>query len=418
MGKLSKLLCSIILFTLLLTLLSACEQEHFTNDDIITTTISVSEAAPENVVPNNMEAVMLSKLDSLDEEEPFSSYSFEFTNYDDRYLVNAELNAYHTAMTLSIEDNQFNYSTYEIYPPDKYMLNIPYSQSSANTVCNIIKNTANSVSVPGLLQFDFYLSDFSDETLPYKVSKFYSIKDNEMCEVTLMDVSGTGSAVMSYTGDTNLYYTEPNVLMPAPVVYESESGRLAADVYTYTLIPDNMTMLKDKMELGTSSPIYYGYACHAVANSIYQYFTTSSLNVSDFGNYIDVTAQNSDISEHYLKVDDPRFIGVESLRNYCKGYFSDKIVETMFLNAPQKYRDFENGELYTLLADYPYDYSLGKLTITNYIESDGVYTFRTAQEKLDEFGNVTGTIDGGDFVVSIPDEQGNFIVSQYRYPFS
>lgn len=417
MGKLSKLLFSIII-TLLLTLLCACEQEFFESDQITTTIVTENSNSPENIVPNNKEAVMLSKLDSLDEEEPFTSYTFEFTNYDDKYLVNAELNAYHTAIVLSIEDNQFGYSTYEIYPPDKYMLNIPYSQSSANTICTVIKNTVNAASVPGLLQFDFYLSDFSDETLPYKVSKFYSILDNNMIEVILMDISGTGSTVLQYTGDTSLCYTEPNVLMPAPIVYEDENGRLTADVYTYTLIPESMVMLKDKMDLATSSPIYYGYACQAVANSIYQYFTTSSLNVSDFGSYIDDTAQNSDISEHYLKVDDPRFTGVESLRNYCKGYFSEKIVETMFLNAPQKYRDFENGELYTLLADYPYDYSLGKLTITNYIESDGVYTFRTSQEKLDEYGNVTGTIDGGDFVVSIPDEQGNFIISQYRYPFN
>ena len=414
--KLSKLLCSIIFLTMLLTFLSACEQDNFNYDEVTTTTTS-SETL-QNVVPNNKEAVMLSKLDNSVDEEPFSSYFFEFTNYEDKYLINVKLNEYHTAIVLTIEDNQFNYSSFEIFPPDKYMLNIPYSQSTANTVCKVIKNTTNSDSVPGVLQFDFYLSDFSDETLPYMVSKFYSIKDNEMCEIAMLDITENGSINMNYTEDVDLYYTEPNVLMPLPVVYENENGRLTADVYTYKLDPENMVMVKNKVDLSTSLPIYYGYASHAIANEIYKYFTISTLNVSDFGNYYEIESQASDIIERYFKVDDPRFTTLESLREYCSDYFSDKIVDTMFLNAPQKYREFGENELYTILADYPYDYSLGKLTIKSYIENEDSYTFRTTQEKLDEFGNVTGVIDSGDFVVTIPNEQGEFIISQYRYPYS
>ncbi len=408
-----------VLLTSFVMLLSSCEREESAGQ--ISgggVEISATESNYVNIAPSNRAAVMKINIeDALIEDKPFTSYSFEFSNFKDKYIITAELNANHTEIVLNIEDNQFDFTTLNIKAPDKYMINIPQSQATANQVCTVIKNTVNDTPFPEILKFDFYLSDFSDESLPYKVSRFYAVKDNRLTPITLVDGDSGIRFANQYTGDTSLYHTEVDKFMPEPVVYTDENERLNADIYTYTFDPEAMVMIKNKVDIKTADPIYYGYACHAAADDIYRYFTSTGLNVDSSGEYIEVETPNNDISEYYFAVDDERFTGLESLREFVSGYFSPRIVDMMFLNAPQKYRDF-NGSLYTIAGDYAVNKSLGKLTITGYVENEDGYTFTTKQETLDDYGNVTDYIDGGDFTVVSEGRGSDFIITRYRYPYS
>lgn len=419
MQFLSKSFLAALIISITLTGTS-CQSE---NAEIAQDTLSTSASSPaqsdnQNIVRNNSSAALLSKYDNaMQDAEPFSSYTFEFSVAEDKYIITAELSADHRQIVLSIEDNQFNFSTYIISAPEKYMNYIPYSQSKASQICSLIKNNIDETSVPDILQFDFYLADYSEENLPNKVSKFYSIKNNEFTEIELLDATSSIVQQMEYTEDTYLYHTEAAVFMPKPKIYTNANGRLEADVDIYSFIPQNMTMTKCNVDSSPSNPLYFGYACHAVADEIYKYFTVTSLNVSDFDNYIEVPVPNSDVSNYFLKVDDERFPNYDSLKQYVSGYFSDRIVNNMFLNAPQKYRDF-NDQLYTIYGDYAVDSTLGKLTITSYTQpSEGIIMYTTAQEKYNENKELTGYIDGGDFTVEYDDINGiNFKLMNYRFP--
>ncbi|MDE6745050.1 MAG: hypothetical protein K2J72_00275, partial [Oscillospiraceae bacterium] len=223
---------------------------------------------------------------------------------------------------------------------------------------------------------------------------------------------------MGYIPESNLYRTENLKFMPEPVVTVNEDGSLETEIITYTLNPNDMTMRRAR-ETWTDfndNPLYYGYAAHAIAGNIYQYFTVTSLNVSDYENYVEVSAADNGDSKYFFKVDDPRFSTLTELRSYTLRYFDEKLVNDMFLKAPQQYRDI-GGELYTILGDGGINDELGKLTITSWDIDGNTITYHTKQEKFNSSKVLDGYVDGGDFVIEV--SGGNsFIVKQYRYPNS
>ena len=183
---------------------------------------------------------------------------------------------------------------------------------------------------------------------------------------------------MVYIPESYLFHTDPLKFMPEPTIGEdAASGRLSAIVVTYTLNPDDMTMRRSFESVSTDN-VYFGYAAHAVAGNIYQYFIATSLNVSDYENYVEISAEGEEQSRYFFKVDDPRFHTVQELRDYVSGYFSEELVDYMFANAPQKYRDID-GELYTILGDGGVNETLGKLTITDFVWQDNTITYHTKQ---------------------------------------
>lgn len=377
--------------------------------------------APENRVLNNPSA-LTSVYYGEAYNEPFSSYTYDFSVYGSNYMITAAPDDIGTGLVLTVEDNQFGFSTFNVTPPAGYMVVLPYSQQYANQVCTIIKSSAEGdASVPDLMKIDFYLSTFEDETLPYTVSRLYSILDNRLVEVEVYDTigetdSGSEDEVferMDYIPDNYLYQTEPLKFMSAPVVEADEEGNLTAKVITYSLNPNDMTIRRAYEDTSVDNPLYYGYAAHAVAGDIYKYFIATSLNVSDYDNYVEVPVAGADYSQYFFRVDDPRFSTVDELRAYAEKYFDKKMVDTMFREAPQQYRDIDGG-LHTLLGDGGMDSSLGKLTITDWIIDENVITYHTKQEKFDENYILTGYVDGGDFVIELTEE--GFIVKEYRYP--
>lgn len=375
------------------------------------------------------------------DDEPFSYYTYDFSVYGNNYMITVTPDEKGTGLDLTVEDNQFSFSKFSVTPPDNYIVDLPHSQQYANKVCTIIKGGSEEGDIPDLLKINFYLIDSSDESLPYSVSRLYSILNDRLVEVEVYNteadpdrsaevpaskIMGRSAAEdnknvldrMGYIPESNLYRTEDLKFMPEPVVTVNEDGSLETEIITYTLNPNDMTMRRAR-ETWTDfndNPLYYGYAAHAIAGNIYQYFTSASLNVSDYENYVEVAAADNGDSRYFFKADDPRFSTLTELRSYTLKYFDEKIVNDMFLKAPQQYRDI-GGELYTILSDGGVNDELGKLTITSFDIDGSTVTYHTKQEKFNSSKALDGYVDGGDFVIEV--SGGNsFIVKQYRYPNS
>lgn len=375
------------------------------------------------------------------EDEPFTSYTYDFSAYDSKYMITVTPNEIGTGLTLSVEDNSFGFSSFSVEPPAGYIVWLPYSQQYASQVCTVIRSGEGNTEVPDLLKIDFYLNSFDDENAPYTVSRMYSILNGNLVEVEVYDtesLEGTALAdgntendgialhlsesltlePLDYIPDSYLYQPEQLVFMPEPEVTVKDDGALEPRIVTYTLNPHDMTMRRKVEECSLDkNPLYYGYAVHAVAGSIYKYFAVTSLNVTDYENYVEIASSDKSAaySQYFFKVDDPRFHTVEELRNYVGRYFSEDITEEMFRSAPQQYRDID-GELYTILGDGGVDDTLGKLTITDWTVNDNVITYHTKQEKFNENRELTDHIDGGDFVVEASGDGSDFTVTKYRYP--
>lgn len=425
--------------------LSGCVAEEAA--EVIEETTAVEAVPAEQNLVRSKTAVGNS-FDEYVESEPFTSYSYDFKVYDSNYMITAAPDETREGLTLTVEDNTFGFSTFHVDPPVNYSVALPYSQEYANEVCTVIKSSDDANTYPDLLKIDFYLSNFEDESLPYTVSRLYSILNNQLVEVEVYDTTGylnaaadeTETAIeaeevpltdeelagmeaapmeeeeyferLDYIPESYLYQTEPLKFMPAPEVYDDGTGRLSARVVTYTLNPDDMTMRRIYETVSTDS-VYFGYMAHAVAGNIYQYFIATSLNVADYENYIEIPIEGEEQSRYFFKVDDPRFHTVQELRDYVSGYFSEELTDYMFAKAPQQYRDID-GELYTILGDGGVNETLGKLTITDFVRQDNVITYHTKQEKFNE-NHEMSYIDGGDFVIELR-EDGTFIVTKYRYP--
>lgn len=394
-------------------------------------------ATPEPLVRN---APPLANGYEIPDDEPFSSYTYDFSVYGSNYMITVTPDEKGTGLDLTVEDNQFSSSKFSVTPPDNYIVKLPYSQQYANQVCTVIKSGSEENDIPDLLKIDFYLIGFSDESLPYSVSRLYSILNDRLVELEVYNteadldhsadvpagkIMGRSAAEdnknvldrMGYIPESDLYRTEKLKFMPEPVVTVNEDGSLETEIITYTLNPNDMTMRRSR-ETWTDfndNPLYYGYAAHAIAGNIYQYFTVSSLNVS-YEDYVEVAAADNGDSKYFFKVDDPRFSTLTELRNYTLRYFDEKLVNDMFLKAPQQYRDI-GGELYTILGDGGINDELGKLTITSWDIDGNTITYHTKQEKFNSSHVLDGYVDGGDFVIEV--SGGNsFTVKQYRYPNS
>lgn len=376
----------------------------------------------ERLVMNNQYA-LTSAYDAEVYSEPFSSYTYDFSVYGSNYMITVTPDETTTGLTLTVEDNQFGFSTFSVTPPGGYMVMLPYTQQQASQVCTVIRGEDYDGAVPDLLKIDFYLSTFEDESLPYTVSRLYSIMDNRLVEVEVYDTIGDAEFPdvdedvferMEYIPDSNLYKTEDDTFMPEPVVTADEDGTLRAKVITYKINYNDMTMRRTYEEVtSVDNALYYGYAAHAIAGDIYKYFIATSLNVSDYENYVEISDTNSDSSQYFFRVDDPRFSTVDEFRAYVGKYFDEKLVSEMFLTAPQQYRDID-GALYTILGDGGMNPNLGKLTITGWVQDGSVITYSTQQETFNDNYEFAGYVDGGNFVIEITDD--GFVVKEYRYP--
>ncbi len=365
-------------------------------------------------------------LDEAISETPFTDYTYDFKVYDDNYMITVTPDEKKTGLTLTLEDKDFKFSTFSVTPPDGYTVYLPYSQNDASTVCTVIRGTESENSLPDILKIDFYLSSMEDETKPYSVCRLYTVSGEKLKEFRVFDMQETSAENSSgeeigFIPETNIFQSETGKFMADPKITVNEDGSLSVSVVTYTVDVFN-TKINCRSEVcGRENPLYYGYAMYAVAGYIYQYFKDTSLNVSDYENYVEIPSADGNSSQYFFKVDDPRFSTVDELRNYVEKYFAPDIVDGMFLSAPQQYRDID-GSLYTIVGDGGHNESLGKCFITGMdepVDADPpTITYHTKQEKFNDEHEMTGYIDGGDFTVQFIDNDQGFLITQYRYPNS
>ncbi|MGN0602803.1 MAG: hypothetical protein ACI4I2_02410 [Oscillospiraceae bacterium] len=407
---------TVLLTSLLATAVVLCscgktgssEIESITGETAAETTASPSDASPQKMI--------VGATASSYEYDPdtFSSYTFSVSDGENNYMITVSNQDNGSSFNIITEDNAFNYSEFTLTAPENYVLNVPFSQDDASSVCTVLKNTADDSIVPDIIQFTFYLDNFdTEEELPYTVKRFYSVKDNAFKEIEVYDISGEK---MDFIPEFTLLRTEGTVFMPVPEVKFAEDGSAEVELEVYDFNADDMTLTKRKQSSDfDTDKLYYGYAAKAVADDIARYFTTTSLNVSDYDNYVVVDSLNSDTSSSYFfYVDDPRFSTKSELESFVKKYFDAKTTDEMFINAPQKYRDID-GKLCTIVGDAGISY-IGDITITgyNYDEKAGTITYNTKAERFDENGRFIEFIDGGDFTLEVNTKDCSFKITQYK----
>lgn len=424
---------TVLLTSLLATacVLSSCKSSAESVINAENDTLDVETTAEVSVSPRSTEtsadiapASVSPDTELFDTTAQFSSYTFSVSDSENNYMITISASEDESSFKIITEDNAFNYSEFTLKAPENYEIVIPYTQDMASNVCDILKNTADDTSLPDIIQFTFYLNNFdTQEELPYTVKKLYSVKNGEFTEISLFDISGES---LDYISEYTLLRTEGRVFMPVPDVSFDEDGSYSLEIDVYDFDENELTLKKriQSTDFYSSADdthdnmLYYGYAAKAVADNIAKYFTTSSLNISDYSNIVEVPSLNSDgASTYYFYVDDPRFSTKAELESFVKLYFDAKTTDEMFVNAPQKYCDID-GKLCTVVGDAGLSY-IGNTTITSYIynDKDNTITYKTKAERYDDMGRFYEFVDSGDFTLSIDPNTSSFKITQYKLTY-
>ena len=116
---------------------SACEMQNSTSSaEVINETVHTEPS--ESLVINNKYA-LASGYDGEAYNEPFTSYTYDFSVYGNNYMITVAPDETTTGLTLTVEDNNFGFSTFNVTPPNGYMVMLPYTQQQASQVCTVIK---------------------------------------------------------------------------------------------------------------------------------------------------------------------------------------------------------------------------------------------------------------------------------------
>lgn len=401
-------------------LLTGCSSEKESGENDL-----VTSSAPENNVTN---------MQAEDEEPlvPFSEYSFEVTGAKENYMVIVRKGEHPDEISVTIENNLYESREYIINTPSGYDFIFPYSQDYASSVVNVITNDIDDTYIPDIMQFVFSISqdelDNNPSNSDYSVSRFYCIDENgDLKDIGIVTPGNEELEIEDTVTDvldrTLLYHSEPDKFIYEISVddrelydddYEPIPIERRVKIKTLTFDTDSLSFISGYEKINEDNPLYFGYAYWAAANSAAQNFIMTTFNVSDYENYIERTNENG-MSEYYFRIDDSRFDDCDDLMDYLMTIFSEATATRIFSQAPQKYCDI-NGELYGIVGDGGYDFTLGTLTFSGMEITDNRMLFRSRQEKYDDEGNYTGYTDGGDFI--IVRQEGEWKVVQYRYPYS
>ena len=392
-------------------------------------TETTSEASSESVV--GAQPALMSDDPAEEEYEPFTSYTFTYSDSQDNYLITISPGKftepeYEGAATLPLsviltcEDKNFSSQTFEATAPEGYYVGLPYSANGAYTTCTIIKNDIDSTPVPDLIQLDFWLYDCSEnDDRPYYVSKFYTVHEGKLSEVKMIDNTKQEGEILPYC-PVDMLHTEPLKLMEVPVPEVTKDG-VSLQIYTYTYDIAENTLTKNVEPPVQDNMLYFGYYYYYRAMEIAYYMNQTTFPAEDYDNYIETEGARGDrtATVMYFAVSDPRFSTYEELYNYMLTIFNQRITDDMLAAAPMQYKDF-NGKLYGILGDGGYNINLGPVTFTGYeISEDGqTITFHTRQLTRDDNGVETGYTDGGDFVLTANPDKNGYIITKFRYPYS
>lgn len=390
----------------------------------------LAAASPDTEASAERNATLYSNstaVDGTDDIEPFSSYTFTYSDSADNYLVTVKAgektsdeNIYgdiERSYVITCEDKNFSSQTLEVTAPDGYYASMPFSQESASSVCEIITNDIDPTPLPQLIKFDFRQLEY-DESKPFSVSKYCAVSDGKLAEIAITDNASGDPSSLEYT-PSDILHTEPAKLMEVPSANVTADGAVI-NIYTYEYDPAANTLTRNTEPPVRDNILYFGYYYYYKAMDIAYYMYQTTLPVTDYEHYIeeDITdADGNTVPYMYFAIDDPRFSDLDGLKSYMHSIFDEKLADDMLAAAPMRYKDID-GKLYGIMGDggcYP---NLGKLTFTGEdISEDGkTVTFHSRQETRDDYGTFTGYADGGDFVIRQTDS-GSYIVEKFRYPY-
>ena len=363
-------------------------------------------------------------------DDAFSEYNLELKGAKENYMAIIRRGEFDDEISVTLENNQYQSSSFVITAPSGYEPFFPYTQAQASTIVNVISNDITDDYIPDIIQFTFYVTQEEIDKgsdLSYSVSRMYTIDENgELREITIKADDSEGADTEKDISDildqVHLYHTEPDKFIYEMVVDDTnvydENGELKpiGDRVTLKTLTFDYSVVAGEAEISEDDPLYFGYAYWAAANTEAQYFIMTTFNITDWENYVEKTNDATGSSEYYFKIDDSRFKSVDDLLPYLENVFTASTAERIFNDAPQKYCDI-NGSLYGIAGDGGMDFTLGTLTFTDVEVLSDRMIFRSRQEKYTEDGDPVGYTDGGNFVIT-KQPDGSWRVSQYRYPYS
>ncbi|MDR0992166.1 MAG: hypothetical protein LBL87_04615 [Ruminococcus sp.] len=266
-----------------------------------------------------------------------AGYMFEFGSFGDNYVITAAANDDGTVVNFTVEDNDYNSTVYALPAPVGY-----FAEQITDKNCIVIKAPRGSTDVPDILQINF--ASLQGESA---ASLFYSIKARELVPIGLYTTIPYTLSEMSVCSDTVLIRTEDYKFMPPPVSEWDENGFPVFSVFTYTFDPNRMTLTKAAEAITPDNQLYYSYAVLGASQDIISMYTTKNLTTQSDTDFVSVQNTETGESEHYFKINDPRFSSTSELLAFTNRYFSPEITDVLFTSAPQKYRDID-GSLYAV----------------------------------------------------------------------
>jgi hypothetical protein len=312
-------------------------------------------------------------------------YTFEFGSFGDNYVITASASDDGTVVHFTVEDNDYNSTTYALPAPIGYFA-APVTEKN----CIVTKAPRTNPDVPDLLQITF-----AAESGESPAALFYSINSRRLVPLELYTTIPYSLSEMPFCSDTVLIRTEDYKFMPPPAAVWDENGLPVMSIYTYTFDPNRMTFTKAAEAVTPENSLYYAYSALGSAEDIVSMYTTKNLATQSDTDFISVKNTETGENEHYFKINDPRFGNTEQLLSFTNRYFSSEITDSLFASAPQKYRDID-GSLYAV-----------KVT------GQTPKPFPVITDVLREDTDISVQLSGGGSVVIRPGEGGAFTVLKY-----
>lgn len=156
----------------------------------------------------------------------FSEYNLELKGAKENYMAIIRRGEFDDEISVTLENNQYQSSSFVITAPSGYEPFFPYTQAQASTIVNVISNDITDDYIPDIIQFTFYVTQEEIDKgsdLSYSVSRMYTIDENgELREITIKADDSEGADTEKDISDildqVHLYHTEPDKFIYEMVV--------------------------------------------------------------------------------------------------------------------------------------------------------------------------------------------------------
>ena len=141
---------------------------------------STFEAESSKIITDDVfEAASFESAQSSD--GAFSEYNLELKGAKENYMAIIRRGEFDDEISVTLENNQYQSSSFVITAPSGYEPFFPYTQAQASTIVNVISNDITDDYIPDIIQFTFYVTQEEIDKgsdLSYSVSRMYTIDEN------------------------------------------------------------------------------------------------------------------------------------------------------------------------------------------------------------------------------------------------